>query len=223
MGHDRSISTSIIVISDEGIPRQALVHLLQAQAQYKVLGESTVDAAKSLEWDGVPGVAVIHAGSAGAGVLGLIPCLKSAEIPVVVLFRHRNPWLVQAFLKAGASGLVLMEAKPAELFRAIDAAAARKPFLDPLLSQVVFEFVPEPTRDVTRELSRREAQVLKHLAYGFTNAQIARRLSVSVKSVEIYRARMMEKLQLKDRTDLVRFALVTGILDANAIDGDLAS
>lgn len=214
---------SLVVISDEGIPAQALVHLLKARPGYNVVGESTIAGAESMVWDPPPDVAVIHVGAAGLHILGLVQALRARSIPTVMLLRHRSPWLVHACHRAGAVGLVHLESRSVHLFGALQAAAMGKSFIDPSLSEAVLETAQGPNGTFARELSARESQVLKYLAYGYNNAQIARKLNVSTKSVETYRARIMEKLQLKDRTDLVRFALITGVLAANDLCEDMAS
>lgn len=223
MADEPPLPISLFVISDDGIPRQALIHLLNGQSDYKVVGESSIAAAKAAVGQVGPAVALINVGSAGARVLGLVEFLKTRNIPVVMLLRYSSAWLVRAYHAAGAIGFVLVQSNQSDLFRAIGSAAQRRPFVDPCLSDAVLELAPDPSREESRELSKREAQVLKYLAYGFNNAQVAQKLNVSTKSVETYRARLMGKLRLKSRTDLVRFALMTGILNGGHLDADMAS
>jgi two-component system, NarL family, response regulator NreC len=209
---------SVFVVSDQEILRQALVHLLRVEADYTVIGDSGVVGVESVAWSTPPAVVLIHAGSEIESLIELVQRLKSRDIPAVILLHERHPWLVHAFRKAGAFGLVLLEGRAAHLRSAIYAAALRRVFLDPLLFERVLETISGQKPGECCQLSFREAQVLKHVAFGCSNAQIAQKLKVSAKSVETYRARLMGKLQLHDRRDIVRFALMTGVLSTN--DGD---
>lgn len=213
---------SIFVVSDEAIPRDALVHLLKACPEYRVIGNTTVEGALSADWELRPAVALVHAGNLTPQVLALVKVLSARNIPVVVILRQRNAWQVQAYRKAGAIGLVLVEATSMQMFNVIRAAVMRRPSVDPVLAGALLETVSGPLTLSAPELSVREAQVLRYLAYGYSNVQIACRLTVSTKSIETYRSRLMEKLELRDRADIVRFALLTGILAASNVD-DLAS
>src|SRR6185437_8770568 len=138
----------------------------------------TVAQIESARWNAPPAVVLIHAGTASARVLETIQWFKARNIAVVALIRNRNPWLVHAYHKAGAIGLVLIEGRTADLFDAVNAAAADKPFLDPLLSETVLEMSRGSRSMSSCELSARESQVLKYLAYGYSNAQIAVKLEV---------------------------------------------
>lgn len=222
IGEPQDTTVSIFIVSDEGIPRQALAHLLQARPEYKVVGHSDMAGAEFAACELRPAVVLMHAGNLSARTLGMIKYLSARNIPVVVLLRQRNPWLAHACHRAGATGLVLLEAAPVDLFSAVNAAAVHKRSVDPLLAGALFDTGPGLNGAVTPDLSARESQVLRYLAYGYSNVEIARKLKVSTKSVETYRARLMEKLDFKGRTDIVRFALMTGILSPNDVD-DVAS
>lgn len=221
-GGGKTETVPVFIISDEGIPREALVHFVRARPEYRVVGQSSVSEAESSSWEPQPAVVLVHAGTVRAETLATIKSLSGHRIPVVVLLRQHNPWLVHACRRVGATGLVAVEAAPSDLFAAINAAAMHKSYVDPLLVDALFDTVPGLNDMSPPELSTRESQVLRYLAYGCSNVQIARKLNVSTKSIETYRARLMEKLNLKGRTDVVRFALLTGILSPNDVD-DIAS
>lgn len=223
VGEQQRLSIALFLIGNDGIPRDALTHLLQSHPEYNVVGKSSVADAASLTWDPKPDVILVLGSGAGGGFIEFVQSLKARKIPVVVLVRNRYPWLVRACYTAGATGVVVVDARTVDLFGAIDAAAAHRRFLDPSLSETVLGTLSGQHTSVPRELSARESQVLKYLAYGYINAQIAKKLNVSTKSVETYRARVMEKLQLNDRIDLVRFAVMAGILAVNDLDEDIAS
>jgi two-component system, NarL family, response regulator NreC len=116
-------------------------------------------------------------------------------------------------LAAGALGYVLSRATPRELYSAIRAVARGRRYIDPDLSEELFELLVKQAESGTKVLSQREEQVLKMLAYGHTLKEIASRLNISRKSIETYRARSREKLGLKTRADIVRYAIQTGMLD----------
>jgi two-component system response regulator NreC len=120
-------------------------------------------------------------------------------------------------LKAGAAGYVLKSTIDTELLDAIRTVASGGAFLYPSATKMVLEdylthLHSRPDQDAYDSLSEREREVLKQLALGYTAAQIAEQLMLSVKTVETYRARTMEKLNLSSRADLVKYALARGLL-----------
>ena len=222
MGDGKLIRTTVFIVGDQDIPRQALVHLLKSRPEYTIAGEADVAGAESANWDATPDVVLVHAAVATTRILQLLQTLKERHIPTTVLLRHRYPWLVHSCYKAGATAVVLLHAKTSDFFQAIDTAAQHRRYLDPSLSEAMLDDASAHSATGARELSAREAQVLKYVAYGYKNSKIAEILNVSTKSVETYRARLMEKLNLRDRPDLVRFALSAGILDIEDIDEGIA-
>lgn len=217
-GHVPAKTVSLFIISDEGIPREALVHFFNARPEFHVIGSANVAEAQSASWEPRPSVVLIHSGVVSAQTLALITSLSARRIPAVVLLRQRNPWLVRAFHRAGATGLVSVEAMPSDLICSVNAAATHKRSVGPLLAVALFDSVSRLTDISMPDLSARESQVLKYIAYGYSNVQVAKHLKVSTKSVETYRSRLMEKLDLKGRTDIVRFALLTGILNPDDVE-----
>jgi DNA-binding NarL/FixJ family response regulator len=117
---------SVFVVSDQEILRQALVHLLRVEADYTVIGDSGVVGVESVAWSTPPAVVLIHAGSEIESLIELVQRLKSRDIPAVILLHERHPWLVHAFRKAGAFGLVLLEGRAAHLRNAIYAGRVAK-------------------------------------------------------------------------------------------------
>ncbi|HEV3257765.1 MAG TPA: response regulator transcription factor, partial [Gemmataceae bacterium] len=129
---------------------------------------------------------------------------------------HEDKGYLRLLLEAGASGYVLKRAAAGELIHAIRTVAAGGVYLDPALAgKVVGSFVRAPAGKGVAEgddLSEREGEVVRLIAAGYSNKEIATRLSLSVKTVETYKARSMEKLGLDSRADLVRYALQRGWL-----------
>jgi DNA-binding NarL/FixJ family response regulator len=132
-----------------------------------------------------------------------------AETAVVVLSRHRDPAYVRAAFAAGATGYVLKQSPFSELKKAVLAAARGERYVDDVL---VRDQAIKPADDGRPALSPRETEVLRRSAAGFSNKEIANELQISVKTVEAHKANAMRKLRLKDRSAIVRFALVQGWL-----------
>jgi DNA-binding NarL/FixJ family response regulator len=133
------------------------------------------------------------------------------ETAVVVLSRHRDAAYVRAAFAAGAIGYVLKQSPFSELNRAVVAAARGERYLDEQLAQDRGVKKAEPDGAVPL-LSPRETEVLRRAAGGFSNKEIASELAISVKTVEAHKSNAMRKLRLKDRSAVVRFALLQGWL-----------
>ncbi len=141
---------------------------------------------------------------------------KCPEAKVLVLTMHAEPGYLRTALAAGATGYVIKNSDDRELLSAIREVTQGKRFVDHSLDASVLDpRIARKTNGGTRSvdlLSAREREVFSLVAKGFTNQEIATRLSLSVKSVETYRARFMEKLALHTRADLVKYALDCGVL-----------
>jgi two-component system response regulator NreC len=190
---------------------------LSAQADLEVVGEAAeggeaLRLAQRLKPDvivmdiGMPGVSGIDA---TARIRRELPSTK-----VLILSMHDDQGYLRQALRAGASGYVLKKAADTELLAAIRAAARGEIFLDPSLAKGLVEDVvlPKSQEPEIPALSEREREVLHLLARGHTNQQVADHLCIGVKSVETYKARLMDKLGLKGRAELVRYALTHGLL-----------
>jgi len=138
------------------------------------------------------------------------------EIKVLTLTRHADDGYLQQLLRAGASAYVLKLSAADELVRAIRAVVAGKIYLDPEMTEHVVEAavggraIRGPSAD--KELSKREGDVLRFTALGYANKEIAARLSISVRTVEAHKANAMQKLGMKSRIDIVRYAILRGWL-----------
>lgn len=136
------------------------------------------------------------------------------EVRVLILTRHSDSSYVQQLLRSGASGYVLKRSASEQLVRAIKRVAAGKAYLDPAIADQVVEGIsarsgmPKPSRT----LSNREEAVLHLVALGFLSKEIAAQLSISIKTVETHKANAMIKVGLKNRIDIVRFAILHGWL-----------
>ena len=136
-------------------------------------------------------------------------------IAVVALTRYKDDAYVQEMLRAGASAYVLKQSAPDELARAIRAAAAGEQYLDATLTaRVTGAYLRKHSKTGAElpSITDREAEVLRQMAWGHSNKEIATRLELSVKTVEVHKANAMRKLGLRGRIDIVRYALLQGWL-----------
>jgi DNA-binding NarL/FixJ family response regulator len=144
------------------------------------------------------------------------------EVKVLMLTRHTEEGYLQELIRAGANGYVLKQSSSAELLAAIRAVAAGNSYLDQSLTGRVMDAYAGRQRAAPgaaataapagKELSEREADVLRLIAWGYGNKEIGDRLSISVKTVDVHKANALRKLGLKGRVDIVRFALLQGWL-----------
>ncbi len=206
---------TVLVVSDEVIPRLGLKHLLASESGFEVSGEADSKNASEQASKLSPDVVSIFAESTRPSFPQLIASIRRAapRAGIIMLGRETHHSYVGLLLAAGALGYVLSRATPRELYSAIRAVARGRRYIDPDLSEELFELLVKQAESGTKVLSQREEQVLEMLAYGYTLKEIASRLNISRKSIETYRARSREKLGLKTRADIVRYALQTGMLD----------
>jgi DNA-binding NarL/FixJ family response regulator len=157
------------------------------------------------------------------GMNGLVATKKLKELlprsVVVTLTRHADDAYLQELLRAGASGYVLKQSAPSELIQAIRATAAGGQYLDSTLTpRVTAGFLGREGRRVTQPgaaPSERESEVLRLIASGYSNKEIASQLELSVKTVEAHKANAMRKLGLSGRIDIVNYAILQGWLKDN--------
>jgi two-component system response regulator NreC len=211
----------ILLADDHAVLRAGLRLLIDGQPDLEVVGEAaTAPEAVAMAAETRPDVVLLDITMPGESGIQAIDRIrqKSHRTRVLVLTMHDDPAYGRAALAAGGSGLVVKDAQTAKLLAAIRAVHRGRTFLelpDPGVGdRPAAGAVPpaRPERVPVRSLSRRERQVLQLVAQGYTNQQVAGRLTLSTKTVEGYRARLGEKLGLRGRADLVRFALEIGLL-----------
>lgn len=220
--------TRVFVADDHGVLRGGLRALITAQHDMEVVGDASNrrDAESGIA-DTRPDVALIDLTMPGGGIEAVASV--SRGIPptrVLVLTVHEEPGYVRAAVAAGALGYVVKTAIDTELLAAIRAVAQGRTFVDVSLRPHFVQeglHAPKPSAPhgaaALRILTGRERQVLGLVAEGFTNREVARDLGLSVKSVETYRARLMDKLGLCSRAELVRYALDSGLLRPGTVAG----
>ncbi len=210
----------VLLADDHAVLRTGLKLLLSAQSDIEVVGEAgdggeAMAKARALR----PDVVLMDLTMPGIGGLEATGRIKdeSPGIKVLVLTMHDDPSYLRQLLKAGASGYIVKKSADADLLSAIRAAHRGEVFLDSslaagLVDEVIRPAGPRRPRDAYETLSDREREVLKWVARGHTNQEIAEKLFLSVKTIETYRARLVEKLGLRGRAALVRFAMERGLL-----------
>lgn len=206
----------IVLAEDHETIRDGLKLLLNSQPDMEVVGEADNGrAALHLAEQLQPDVVVMDISMPELNGLQATKKLKEKYPPVKVLIltRHSDPVYLQELLKAGASGYVLKQSKSEELIRAILAVAAGQAYLDPAITEKAVTELRESGR-VARgvppqaNLTAREAEVLRLIALGYVNKEVAARLNLSVKTVEAHKSNAMNKMGMKSRVDIVRYAML---------------
>ncbi len=212
----------ILVAEDHAIVREGVRRLLASEAEFTVVGEAgDGEAAVELTSSLRPDVVCMDVSMPRMNGVEATRRIKAAspEVGVVVLTMHEDEAYVYELMKAGASGYVLKRASARDLVDAVHAVASGHTFLHPLIARrLVSEYEKSSSRDDDRKrfdgLTEREREVVRLIAEGLTNREIAEKLHISVKTVETHRTHIMEKLDLHDRAHLVRYAIRKGLIDA---------
>jgi len=225
----RTHKIRVMIADDHAILRAGLKMLVNAQPDMEVIseasdGEKAVQVARETR----PDVALLDLTMPRVGGMQALQQMarNCSETRVLVLTMHDDPAYLRSALAAGAAGYLLKRAVDAELLAAIRAVSSGGIFVDPRLANVLVQDVlaKRGTKAVPKRpvniLSARELQVLKLVARGYTSAQIAKQIFVSVKTVETYRSRFAEKLGLRTRSDVIRFAAQMGLLTPEALESE---
>jgi DNA-binding NarL/FixJ family response regulator len=209
----------VLLADDHEMMREGLKLLVNRQADMETVGEAdNGSAAVALAQELKPDVVVMDISMPTMNGLKATERLKllCPEIRVLTLTRHADDAYLRKLLKAGASGYLLKKSASGELVCAIREIAKGGTYLDSAVTKRVISDAlgRRATRGAPpdKELSGREEEVLRLLAWGYAHKEIAARLDLSVKTVEVYKTRAMEKLDMKTRIDVVRYALLQGWL-----------
>jgi two-component system response regulator NreC len=203
----------VVIADDHSVVRRGLRQVLDADGGFDVVAEaSDLEGARRYVRGHHPDVLVLDLNMPGGSTLDGIPEIRaeSPETQIVVLTMQDEPAYARHALGAGALGYVLKEAAEAELVEAIQRAAAGDIYLNPRLGARV---AAEPPPGPPDGLSEREVEVLRLIALGHTNGEIAEQLYLSVRTVETHRAHIQQKLRLGSRSELVRYALDHGLVE----------
>lgn len=214
--------TRIILADDHAVLRSGLRLLLNSQADLEVVGEAASGLeALALTEQTRPDLILLDLSMPGLGGMDALPALhrRSPTSRILILTMHDDPQYLRQALKSGAAGYVLKKAADVELLSAVRAVLRGEVYVHPSMTRDLLEdLLPQPGNtsepELWNTLSEREQEVLRQVALGYTGSEIAEKLNLSVKTVETYRARGMEKLGLANRAALVRFALRKGLISA---------
>lgn len=210
----------VLLADDHAVLRSGLRLLLTSQNEFDVVGEAssgteTLSLAEQLQ----PDLILLDLSMPALGGLDALPTLRKLvpSARILILTMHDDPQYLRQALKHGASGYVLKKAADSELLSAMRAVLRGEVYVHPSMTRVLLEdLLPKAQMTISDNawgsLSEREQEVLKMVALGHTSAEIAEQLNLSAKTVETYRARGMEKLGLRTRAALVKFALQEGLI-----------
>ncbi|HST51727.1 MAG TPA: response regulator transcription factor [Pyrinomonadaceae bacterium] len=212
----------ILLADDHEMIREGLKLLVNRQTDMETIGEANNGrAAVALARELKPDVVVMDISMPEMNGLKATERLKTLcpEIKVLTLTRHADDAYIRQLLQAGASGYLLKKTASGELVRAIRIVATGGTYLDPAVTgQVISDALGRRAArnaPADKNLSGREEEVLRLTAWGYANKEIAARLDISVRTVEVYKTRAMEKMGMKNRIDIVRYALLQGWLQDN--------
>lgn len=221
MAERSSIMIRIALAEDHHIVRQGLRMLFEAEPTFQLVGEAS---------DGLEALKLVEAQSPDILVTDLMmPRLNGLEVArtvtsrhpktrVIILSSHADEPYVMEALRVGATAYVLKDSTAEDLVKAVNEVMAGRRYLSPILAERAYTgYVQRPgesTLDVFETLTQRERMVLHLAAEGLSSTEIATRLFISPRTAETHRANLMRKLDLRSQTDLVRFAIRKGVIQA---------
>lgn len=212
----------ILLAEDHETVREGIKLLINSQPDMEVVGEVGDGGAAVRESQKLrPDLVVMDVSMPEVNGLKATKRLKqiTPDIKILTLTRHTDDAYLQQLIESGASGYVLKQSAPTELIRAIRTVAEGNNYLDPSLANKVFGNYASRQVSLRGEpkanLTDRESEVLRYIALGYSNKEIADLLKLSVKTVEAHKANAMRKLNMHSRIDIVRFAILQGWLEEN--------
>jgi two-component system response regulator NreC len=209
----------VLIVDDHAVVRAGLRLLLDANDDIEVVGEAgTARDAVFRAREVHPAVILMDVMMPDESGIDVLPKLlhEHPETKVLILSMQDDPRYVREAFEAGASGYVLKEAADSEVVAAVREVARGGRYVNPELGARLITADAEARREADSDpLSDREREVLRLLALGHTNQEIAKQLFISVRTAETHRAHIMQKLRLGTRAELVRHALAHGMLDAS--------
>jgi two-component system, NarL family, response regulator NreC len=216
------VSIRVLVVDDHAVVRSGLRRVLDAEADIETVGEApNAERAVFEAMEHRPDVVLMDVTMPGQSGIEALPGLLQSvpDTRVLMLSMQDDPGYVRAAFEAGASGYVVKEAADSEVVAAVRAVASGDQYVHPSLgAKLVAAEAEERRRAEADPLSDREREVLRLLALGHTNQEIASILYISVRTAETHRAHIMQKLRLSSRAELVRHALEEGLLEPQADD-----
>ena len=210
----------ILLADDHEIVREGIKLLVNAQDDMRVVGEAEngkVAVEKVCELS--PDIIVMDISMPELNGMKATIRIKGEfpDVKILTLSRHTDDGYFQQLIQAGVSGYILKQSAPTELIRAIRQVAAGKKYIDPVLTDKVMSgYITQTSALDTASkvsLSGREVEIVRLIAWGYSNKEIAERLQISVKTVETHKANSMRKLGISRRIDIVRYAILQGWME----------
>ena len=210
------MTTRVMIVDDHRIVREGLRRILAEARDMVFAGEaSTGEEALALMKEARPDVVLLDLSMPRQGGLETLRDLRRRypSVHVLVLSMHSEEQFGPRVLAAGAAGYLTKESAPEQLLQAVRRVCSGGKFVSPQLAEILASRIGQPADRAPHEtLSAREFEVLCLLAEGKTVGEIGERLSLSVKTISTYRTRILEKLQLKNNAEIMRYALDLGLL-----------
>lgn len=212
----------IILAEDHRTVREGIKMLINSQNDMEIIGEAddgaeAIDMAEEL----TPDLVIMDVSMPVLNGLKATKRIKRhrPEIKILTFTRHTDDGYLQQLIQAGSDGYVLKQSAPTELIRAIRLVSKGDSYLDPALTEKVMDGYVRQSNALRGakkvELTDREVEILRLVAWGYSNKEIAAQLIISVKTVEAHKANSMSKLNIKSRIDIVRYAILQGWLQDN--------
>lgn len=213
--------TRILLAEDHNTVREGIKMLVNAQPDMEVIGEAADGRAAIVETRRLsPDLLVMDISMPEMNGLKATEKLRQEfpDLKILTLTRHTDDGYLQQLIKAGVNGYVLKQSAPTELINAIRTVTSGRSYVDSELTQRVLggyaSRAAGPLRgEGSTQVSDRESEVLRLIAWGYSNKEIATRLSLSVKTIEAHKANAMRKLNMRSRIDIVRYAILQGWLE----------
>jgi len=213
----KEASIGVLLASDHILLRAGLCALLHMEPDVEVVGEAldeeeTLTLAARLE----PDIILMDVLTSGEGGIGSTRKLKALfpDIRIIILAGHEDLRFLREVIRAGASGYIITKAARSELIGAIHAIRRGDLYVHPSMTRFLlkgYSPVSVPGDSTEKKLTRREIEVLRYIAQGHTNRQIAEKLFVSVRTIESHRANLLGKLNARCRVELVKYAVALGL------------
>ena len=208
----------VLLADDHGIVREGLRRIVEESGDMEVVAEAADgrDALRQVE-TAVPDVAVVDISMPGIDGLEVVGRLKESHpgLPVLILTMHEEAQYIVRAIEAGAMGYLTKQSAPEQLVTAIRKVCQGQRYMTDEATEALALRIARGSRDKTPldSLSMRELQVLRRLAMGHTNREIAHAYSLSIKTVDTYRSRLLKKLELRNNAELIRFAIQNNLIE----------
>lgn len=210
----------VMIAEDHKMVREGLKMIVDAEADMKIVGEANdgreaVRLAQELQPDVILmdiSMPALNGLKASAELKAIAP-----DVKILTLTRHTDKAYLQELLQAGVSGYVLKQSEPEELLRALRTVAGGGNYLDPAVTENVFNLVTGQHNKLKGEvagmpLTERESEVLRLVARGYSNKEIAAQLDANIKTIETQKSSAMRKLNIRGRNEIVNYAILKGWL-----------